>query len=153
VLDVSRARETPPRSVTQARMRASSPGGDARAGGAASRASAVAALFAGGTGRIDLAALAAARSLDGSGGGRAPLNKRFAFATVQGTCQANRREQVAALWQARDRHLQGDDAAADDAAWEERRREAAARDAALRAEREAGASRRRSGSRVATVHA
>lgn len=109
----------------------------------------MAALFAGGTGRIDLAALAAARSLDV----RAPLNKRFAFATVQGTCQANRREQVAALWQARDRQLQGDDAAADDAAWEERRREAAARDAALRAEREAGASRRRSGSRVATVHA
>ena len=124
-------------------MRAASPGGDARAAAAASRASAVAALFAGGAGRVDLAALAAARSLDGSGGGRAPLNKRFALATVQGTCQANRREQVAALWQARDRQLVGDHVAADDAAWEERRREAAARDAALRAEREAGASRPR----------
>ena len=100
---------------------------------------------------MDLVALAAARALDGSGGGRAPLNKRFAFATVQGTCQANRREQVAALWQARDRQLLGDDVAADDAAWEERRREAAARDEALRAEREAGASRRRFGPRGATT--
>lgn len=89
---------------------------------------------------MDLAALSAARSLDGGGGGRAPLNARFAFATVQGACQSNRREQVAELWHARDRQLQAapPDALADDAAWETRRREAAARDAARRAEREAG---------------
>lgn len=121
-------------------MRSSSPGGDARAAGASQRASRVAALFAGGTGRVDLAALAAARSLDGGGGGRAPLNARFAFATVQGACQSNRREQVADMWHARDRQLDAapPDALADDAAWEQRRREAAARDAARRAEREAG---------------
>jgi hypothetical protein len=137
-------------------MRASSPGGaegDARAAGAAARSARVAALFADDA-HIDLRELAAARSLDGAGGGRAALNSRFAFATVQGTCQSNRRGQVAAMWAARDAERAGGaggagqsdaprDAVLTDDAWEARRREAAARERARLHEQDAGACERR----------
>ena len=63
----------------------------------------VSALFAADSGHVDLDALVRARSLDGSGRGAAPgLNRRFAVATVQQVVQANRREQVAALWASHD---------------------------------------------------
>jgi hypothetical protein len=129
--------------------------GDARAAGAAARRARVAALFSasgggGGAARVDLGALVDARSLDGAGRGRAPLNGRFAFATVQGTCQSNRRGQVAAMWHAQDAQLESAasdrggagsvaDVALTDEAWEARRREAAARESARQAERAAGA--------------
>jgi hypothetical protein len=127
--------------------------GDARAAGAAARRARVAALFSasgggGAAARVDLGALIDARSLDGAGRGRAPLNGRFAFATVQGTCQSNRRGQVAAMWHAHDAQLEADvaggaggvaDVALTDEAWEARRREAAARERARQAERAAGA--------------
>ena len=88
------------------------------------------ALTGGESGRVDLDALVRARSLDGSGRGAAPLNKRFALATVQQVVQANRREQVAALWASHDvvAAASAPDAAdGDGASWRDARQAAAER--------------------------
>jgi hypothetical protein len=85
----------------------------------------VSALFAADSGHVDLDALVQARSLDGSGRGAAPgLNRRFAVATVQQVVQANRREQVAALWASHDVVAA---ASAPDDSWRQAREAAAER--------------------------